>query len=387
MINNLKNKKNLEDVFNEEEQEQYLKDLKDKLMKESKKINLKDDFNTTTDTLIKEYKSHSWSAHKIKDCNPSEFGVDSFKDQLIKIFVDESGNIENKYSSFDKIKIKYSTLFGDQENCKNVMNSKILKNSIAKKFSLTSKQIENIDVKLDYIQKTKDTCREEIIEIKIEGILTADYARRFEERLNAGKERLKDLRRGMENSISSRRFEDTRNLTSQIMKTEKSVYNLEKERDNCSLRTVYCYERMKKSEYKYAKITVYERILSEIVLILKETKNTIENILEEYSKLGSPNDMKEYVVLCEHLEKNRQALDTVFQENTGVLEYAEEFTDLWKKMNEGCYEDALNMNDDKEKKSRELYEKALKISKEEFLSERRNDDETYEEGDKNETIP
>lgn len=369
MINDIKNKKNLDEIFDEQEQEKYLKELKDKLTKDGKKNNLKDDFNTATENLLKEYKNHSWNAHKIKDCSPSEFGVDSFKDQLIKIFVDESGNIENKYSSLDKFKLGYAKLFGDKKNCQTATNSKILKNSIAKKLNLTNKQIENIDTKLDYIQKIKDGCRDEIIEIKIEGILTADYARRFEGRLDFGKERLKTLRKEMGGSISCRKFEETRNLTSQIMKTEKSVYNLEKERDNCSLRTVYCYERMKKSEYKYAKITVYERILSEIVLILKETKNTIENILEEYSKLGSPNDMKEYVVLCEHLEKNRQSLDNVFKENTGVLEYAEEFTDLWKKMNEGLYEDALNMNDDKEKKSRELYEKALKISKDEFLSE------------------
>lgn len=288
-------------------------------------------------------------------------------DDIIRLFVDKDGKIENKYSNEDKLQ---DFLWGfvskdKRRQFREQTNAKIVNFYTDAKLNQVKEKCRDTNIKLKYAESSYENYLNQMTQLRVDCVEYSDYAEKFLQKLQQGNKILEETKRELDDALQKREMEKAKALQKQLIETDKSLRLLEKKKTDCASKTISTSNKLLYIKACYARARAYKDVLNESATTLEQMREHISSRLDQYKKSGNLMDIVEYVKLNEELKETKETFDKNFEQSYPLLQEVEKaYRDLAKQNN---YSDSVNSernlrDEDLFRRALQAREEAMKIS-------------------------
>ncbi len=278
-------------------------------------------------------------------------------DDIIRLFVDKDGRVENKYSNEEKIQ---DALWGfwskdKRKQFREQTNSRIVNTGIDAKLNYVKEKCRDTNTKLKYAESSYENYLNQMTQMRVDCVEYSDYAEKTHQKLQQGSKFLEETKRQLEEALQKRDLVQAKSLQKQLIEFDRSIRLLEKKKTDYASKTIATSNRLLYIKACYAKARAYKDVLSENVTVLEQMREHITSRIDQYKKSGNLFDIVEYVKLGEELKETKETFDKNFEQSYPLLQEVEKaYRDLAK---QNTYTDSVNS--ERNSRDEDLFRKAL----------------------------
>ena len=282
-------------------------------------------------------------------------------EDIVRLFVDKEGKIQNKYANEDKLQdFLWSFVSKDKrKQFQEQTNSRIVKDSIDARLNYVKEKCRDTNIKLRHAESSYENYLNQLTTMRVECVEYSDYAEKFDEKLQEGSKFLGETKKQLDESLQKRDLSKAKELQKQLIEIDKNVRILEKKKTDCASKTIAVGNRLLYVKACFARARAYKDILGENVVVLEQLREHISSRVEQYRKSGNLFDIVEYVKLGEELKETKETFDRNFEQSYPLLQEVEKaYRDLAK----NNYSDTVNS--ERNSRDEDLFRRALQAREE-----------------------
>ncbi len=244
-------------------------------------------------------------------------------EDIVRIFVDESGDVTKKYSGAEKVVVWLEDKISHTNTAEKAINTRIIDQRIDRKLFEVNEKCSQTRKKLSFSERAYDLYLQQVTALKIACVEYADFSERFQIELEQGRRKYAELKENLDKDLHGKNLAGAKQKQKELIQIDRQLREFEKEKNDCAIKTVASFRELKLAHANYLRARVFTDVLRKTSVVLDQLRDYVRGRVEDYRKAGNFMDLAEYQHLRQEMESTKQTLDEHFRTGFPLLKHAE----------------------------------------------------------------